>query len=313
MRWPAAGWPSESDASAPISVRSASLAGATVIALAVALTFNAADPVQRAIPDYTASLNRAAAVSGGTVDKALGSKRNTAVGHAVSNNRPPPFRTAGQCRRSPGSTPGSIPSDGAAVSPDSLTGKVVLVDFWAYSCINCQRAIPHDEAWYAAYQAAGLEVIGVHTPEYAFEHVQSNVAAGAKRLGITYPVALDNEYTTWNNFDNDSWPAEYLIDATGEVRHVAIGEGDYATTESLIRKLLRAARPNVALPPKTRVTDTTPMSVLPDSRDLPGRRARATRSRVGRSPSANAPTHTPITCPATSSPSRAPGWPATSR
>ena len=109
----------------------------------------------------------------------------------------------------------------------SLKGKVVLVDFWAYSCINCQRAIPHVKAWYSDLQGGRLEVIGVHTPEYAFEHVAANVAAGAKRLGITYPVALDNDYTTWNNFGNDSWPAEYLIDATGTVRYVAIGEGDY--------------------------------------------------------------------------------------
>jgi thiol-disulfide isomerase/thioredoxin len=150
---------------------------------------------------------------------------------------------------------------GAPVSRQALAGKVVLVDFWAYSCINCQRAIPHVAAWYSRYKAQGLEVIGVHTPEYAFEHTPGNVAAGAGRLHISYPVALDNKYATWNSFGNNSWPAEYLIDAKGEVRHVAIGEGNYANTEALIRQLLTAARPGTALPPATHVADTTPTSL----------------------------------------------------
>ena len=109
----------------------------------------------------------------------------------------------------------------------SLKGKVVIVDFWAYSCINCQRELPHVEAWYKDYAADGLEVVGVQTPEYAFEHVPSNVAGGRARLGLTFPVALDNSYDTWNAYDNQSWPAAYLIDATGKIRFVSIGEGDY--------------------------------------------------------------------------------------
>jgi thiol-disulfide isomerase/thioredoxin len=136
----------------------------------------------------------------------------------------------------------------------------VLVDFWAYSCINCQRAIPHVEAWYSRYAADGLVVVGVHTPEYAFEHVASNVAAGAKRLHMTYPIALDNDYSTWNNFSNDSWPAEYLIDSNGQVRHVSIGEGDYSGSETLIRQLLTAARPGVVLPPASDLPDATPQN-----------------------------------------------------
>jgi thiol-disulfide isomerase/thioredoxin len=151
-------------------------------------------------------------------------------------------------------TPGNAP-----VTESSLTGKVVLVDFWAYSCINCQRAIPHVEAWYQDYEADGLVVIGVHTPEYAFEHVASNVAAGTQRLHITYPVALDNNDTTWTNFGNESWPADYLIDSTGEVRYVSLGEGNYSTTENLIRQLLSAAHPTgLTLPAATDVPDTTP-------------------------------------------------------
>jgi thiol-disulfide isomerase/thioredoxin len=140
----------------------------------------------------------------------------------------------------------------------ALRGKVVLVDFWAYSCINCQRELPHAQAWARDYASAGLEVVGVHTPEYAFEHVPSNVAAGARRLGLTFPVALDNAFGTWNAYENQSWPAAYLIDATGQIRHVSIGEGDYPGEERLIRQLLTAAHPGIALPSATGIPDTTP-------------------------------------------------------
>jgi hypothetical protein len=99
----------------------------------------------------------------------------------------------------------------------------------------------------------------VHTPEYAFEHVPSNVAAGVRRLGLTFPVALDNSYATWNAYDNQSWPAAYLIDASGQIRHVSIGEGDYSGEEQLIRQLLSAAHPGIALPRATDVPDTTPV------------------------------------------------------
>jgi thiol-disulfide isomerase/thioredoxin len=140
----------------------------------------------------------------------------------------------------------------------SLKGKVVIVDFWAYSCINCQRELPHVEAWYKNYAADGLEVVGVQTPEYAFEHVPSNVLAGARQLGLTFPVALDNSYDTWNAYDNQSWPAAYLIDATGKIRFVSIGEGDYTQEEQLVRQLLLAAHPGIALPKATNVLNTTP-------------------------------------------------------
>jgi thiol-disulfide isomerase/thioredoxin len=133
-----------------------------------------------------------------------------------------------------------------------------LVDFWAYSCINCQRAIPHVVDWYDKYKALGLEVIGVHSPEYAFEKVADNVAGGARDLHITYPVALDNNLSTWTNYRNRYWPAEYLIDANGIVRHIKFGEGNYDVTESLIRELLLDANPDVKLPPASDVTDETP-------------------------------------------------------
>jgi cytochrome c biogenesis protein CcdA/thiol-disulfide isomerase/thioredoxin len=120
----------------------------------------------------------------------------------------------------------------------SLHGKVVLVDFWTYSCINCLRTLPHLKAWYAAYRKDGLEIVGVHTPEFAFEHVSSNVAGAINRLGIRYPVVQDNDYRTWTAYGNQYWPAEYLIDRRGEVRHIQFGEGDYDGTENAIRTLL---------------------------------------------------------------------------
>jgi thiol-disulfide isomerase/thioredoxin len=140
----------------------------------------------------------------------------------------------------------------------SLRGKVVLLDFWAYSCINCQRSIPHVVAWDKAYRDAGLEVIGVHAPEYAFEKEARNVTAAAKNFGITYPVALDNSLATWTNYRNRYWPAHYLIDAHGTVRHIKFGEGDYDVTEKLIRQLLRDADSGVSLPGATDTADDTP-------------------------------------------------------
>jgi thiol-disulfide isomerase/thioredoxin len=119
-----------------------------------------------------------------------------------------------------------------------LRGKVVLLDFWTYSCINCQRTLPFVERWAADYGTDGLVVIGVHSPEFAFEHVEGNVRDNAARLGVRYPVALDNNYGTWQAYDQQYWPAHYLIDQQGEVRQVHYGEGDYAATETLIRTLL---------------------------------------------------------------------------
>lgn len=230
------------------------IAGIAVIGLAVALTFNVTDALQRAIPDYTNTLNTALDKAGA---KVLDSGQSATLAACAQD----PESVLQNCGQQPAiagiqqwfNTPGDT-----APTAAQLRGKVVLIDFWAYSCINCQRAITHVEAWYKNYAADGLIVIGVHTPEYAFEHVASDVEAGAARLHITYPVALDNDYTTWNNFGNDSWPAEYLVDATGEVRHVSIGEGGYSTTEALIRQLLTAAHPTAELPAATDVPDTTP-------------------------------------------------------
>jgi cytochrome c biogenesis protein CcdA/thiol-disulfide isomerase/thioredoxin len=121
---------------------------------------------------------------------------------------------------------------------EQLRGKVVLVDFWTYSCINCLRTLPHLEAWDQRYRKAGLVIVGVHTPEFAFEHVVSNVREAARKVGVRYPVAIDNDYRTWDAYRNDAWPAEYLIDRRGHVREIKKGEGQYEETERSIRALL---------------------------------------------------------------------------
>ncbi|HEY0718403.1 MAG TPA: cytochrome c biogenesis protein CcdA [Streptosporangiaceae bacterium] len=233
-------------------------AGVVLIGLAVALTFNVTDALQRAIPDYTSGLNHDLNQTG-HASKVLNEGPATSL-TSCANNPDPALRNCGKAPAIDGIQQWFNTRSGAPVSLGSLRGKVVLVDFWAYSCINCQRAIRHVEAWYSSYQRDGLVVIGVHTPEYAFEHVPSNVDAGIRRLGITYPVALDNNYKTWDSYSNESWPADYLIDPAGVVRYVSVGEGGYSGTENLIRQLLTAAHPAATLPPATQVPDTTPVS-----------------------------------------------------
>lgn len=121
----------------------------------------------------------------------------------------------------------------------SLRGKVVLVDFWTYSCINCLRTLPYLKAWDEKYRAQGLVIIGVHAPEFAFEKIQTNVEKAILELGIRYPVAMDNDYAIWNAYQNQYWPAHYLIDAHGRIRHQHFGEGAYAETEQMIQTLLK--------------------------------------------------------------------------
>ncbi|MFJ8894562.1 cytochrome c biogenesis protein DipZ [Leifsonia sp. NPDC102414] len=234
--------------------------GVLMLALAVGLLFNLPQALQRLIPDYTSALqdqfSNSSQVSdalnlGGIVNaqnKNLSKCTNNAD-QLQSCGTAPDITGIQQWFNTPGDKP---------IALDQLKGRVVLVDFWAYSCINCQRSIPHVVAWDKAYRAAGLDVIGVHSPEYAFEKVPANVEAGAKGFGITYPVAIDNTLSTWTNYRNRYWPAHYLIDAKGVVRNVQFGEGNYASTEKLIRQLLQDAKPGVSLPAATEVKDTTP-------------------------------------------------------
>ncbi|MEO8066035.1 MAG: thioredoxin family protein [Candidatus Doudnabacteria bacterium] len=130
----------------------------------------------------------------------------------------------------------------------SLKGKVVLIDFWTYSCINCLRTLPFVTKWYDTYKDQGLVVVGVHTPEFGFEKETSNVANAVKQFNIHYPVAQDNEYGTWNNYSNQYWPAEYLIDQTGNIVYFDFGEGNYDKMENAIRSLLGLSAINVPEP-----------------------------------------------------------------
>ncbi len=235
-------------------------AGVAMLALAVGLVFNVPQALQRLVPDYTAQLQR------DLTDNESAAEALGLGGLVTDENRQLDNCTNGaeeleSCGPAPSirgieawlNTP-----DGEGIDLASLRGQVVLIDFWAYSCINCQRSIPHVVAWDAAYRDAGLQVIGIHSPEYAFEKDEANVAVGARDFGITYPVALDNTLSTWTNYRNRYWPAHYLIDADGTVRHIAFGEGNYAATEKLIRELLADARPGAELPPPTEVADVTP-------------------------------------------------------
>ncbi|MEI9905337.1 MAG: cytochrome c biogenesis protein CcdA [Asticcacaulis sp.] len=144
----------------------------------------------------------------------------------------------------------------APLTPQSLRGKVVLVDFWTYSCINCLRSLPYVKAWDQAYRDQGLVVIGIHAPEFAFERDEANVVRAVKDLGITYPVAIDNDKALWRGFQNHYWPAHYLIDAEGRIRYVHNGEGHYDETKTAIRRLLAEAHGKMFMPGQARVVAT---------------------------------------------------------
>ena len=215
-------------------------AGALMLALSAALVLNLPAVLQRALPDYTAPLQAG-------IDNALRGGEGAGEGGRCVDGASD-LAHCGQLPRIDGitawfNTPGEQPLTDA-----DRAGKVTLVDFWAYSCINCQRSIPGIQKLHEVYGDAGLQVIGVHSPEYAFEKEVGNVRGGAADLGITYPVAVDSDLVTWRNFDNHYWPAHYLADSTGELRQVKFGEGGEATTENLVRELLREADPDVQLP-----------------------------------------------------------------
>jgi cytochrome c biogenesis protein CcdA/thiol-disulfide isomerase/thioredoxin len=150
---------------------------------------------------------------------------------------------------------------------EDLSGKVVLVNFWTYSCINCLRVLPHVRAWAEKYRDRGLVVIGVHTPEFAFEKDAANVSKALDLLGVSYPVALDSDFGIWRAFNNNAWPALYFIDADGRIRDRALGEGDYEESERLIQQLLSEANGASAASGLAAVSAPGPQAA-PDERDL---------------------------------------------
>jgi cytochrome c biogenesis protein CcdA/thiol-disulfide isomerase/thioredoxin len=237
-------------------------AGVVMILVAAAIGFNLTDGLQRSVPGYTAALQQSIEGNSGSSDqlRQLTTTGGTSAAGPTDNcvDSQPTLQNCGPAPELTGltgwlNTPGDKP-----LTLAGLRGKTVLIDFWTYSCINCQRTLPHLEAWSRAYQDAGLVVIGVHTPEFAFEHDTGNITAQARSLGVHYPIAIDNDYNTWNAYNNQYWPAEYLIDQTGTIRHTSFGEGDYGGTEELIRQLLSANATTGSLPPATDVADTTP-------------------------------------------------------
>jgi cytochrome c biogenesis protein CcdA/thiol-disulfide isomerase/thioredoxin len=167
---------------------------------------------------------------------------------------------------------GEIPSFAGAtlwlnsppLTAESLRGKVVVVDFWTYSCINCLRALPYVQSWYQKYKDHGLVVIGVHAPEFAFEKDPNNVRRAVADLKIAYPVALDNDYAIWQAFNNQYWPAHYFIDATGHVRAHHFGEGNYDESEQIIRTLLTEAGQSELPPPGMGLSKAVGVQAPPD-------------------------------------------------
>lgn len=236
--------------------------GVTMLALAVGLVFNLPQYLQTLIPDYTGGIQEQLAESDEVQDAldlgGLVNEQNEKLDECSNGGEE--LESCGTAPDIMGITAWLNTEDGAGVDLADLRGKVVLIDFWTYACINCQRSLPHVTAWYEAYHDAGLEVIGIHSPEYAFEKEQRNVEQGVANFGIEYPVALDNSLSTWTNYRNRYWPASYLVDADGTVRHIKFGEGDYEITEKHIRELLEQANPGVELPPMTGVEDETPGS-----------------------------------------------------
>jgi cytochrome c biogenesis protein CcdA/thiol-disulfide isomerase/thioredoxin len=237
-------------------------AGAVLLVTTLAIAFGLLDPLQRAVPGYTSALENHIE-SNGSVAKQIraldGEHANKFAKKAATAAKMATLPQLGKAPNFTGivswlNTPGNKP-----LSLAQLKGKVVLVDFWTYSCINCQRALPHVEGWYNAYKKDGLVVVGVSTPEFAFEHVVSNVQSAAGNLGVDYPIAIDNNYGTWDAYNNEYWPADYLIDPSGEVRAYDFGEGGYSTMESNIRSLL-TANGVTTLPPRTDVADKTPVN-----------------------------------------------------
>lgn len=144
----------------------------------------------------------------------------------------------------------------APLTPATLRGKVVLVDFWEYTCVNCLRTLPFVKAWHRQYAARGLVVVGVHAPEFEFGKEPENVYRGITEFGLTYPIALDNDFETWRAYDNHSWPAKYLFDANGRLRGKWVGEGRYPEIEASIRVLLLEADERTRLPRATEETET---------------------------------------------------------
>ncbi|WP_062529058.1 cytochrome c biogenesis protein DipZ [Demequina rhizosphaerae] len=224
-----------------------SISGAVLLATALVIATNVAEPLQRAVPGWLASVQNTIEDNNTVRDELDTLAGREDADTSLSGDQLTfdqcaddggTLHNCGPARDLPGIEAWLNTDGGEALDLEELQGQVVLIDFWTYSCINCQRTFPYLTAWDDRYRDDGLTIIGVHTPEFAFEKVVDNVADAADRYGIQYPIAIDNEYTTWREWDQRFWPAHYLIDQNGMVRQVHYGEGAYEETETLIQQLL---------------------------------------------------------------------------
>jgi cytochrome c biogenesis protein CcdA/thiol-disulfide isomerase/thioredoxin len=239
--------------------------GAVLLLTALALAFGLDTNFETALARHTSDI---------TLTAGLEQSQSTQKRLRDLHDHAPKFKSTNKTQKS------SLPKLGAApefadtqqwfntqpVSMKALRGRVVLIDFWTYTCINCLRTLPYLEAWDARYRRQGLTIVGVHAPEFQFEHDAGNVARAIRSNHIKYPVVQDNDLGTWNAYGNQYWPADYLIDADGQVRATQFGEGDYSRTESEIRSLLAErgdhlaasrARPRGVTPVGTQATPET--------------------------------------------------------
>jgi cytochrome c biogenesis protein CcdA/thiol-disulfide isomerase/thioredoxin len=219
--------------------------GAVVGLTALAIALGADSRFQTAVPGYTESLQK-------RIERSSAAERE--LGELTGRDT----RAEGLRDFGPAPEFAGISSwvNSRPLTLEGLRGKVVLVDFWTYSCVNCLRTLPFLRAWDKAYRNEGLQIVGVHTPEFAFEHEADNVRSAVDRLGVRYAVAIDNDYGTWNAYGNQYWPAKYLIDREGHIRFVHFGEGSYGETERVIRSLL-AERP-AASPVSAAIAEAMP-------------------------------------------------------
>jgi thiol-disulfide isomerase/thioredoxin len=236
------------------------VAGVLVGAAAIAIALGLDQELQTAIPGYTESLQKRFERSG-AAQRELQELTGARAPEVVSENATSALEDYGRAPEFAGIV-GWINSE--PLTLESLRGRVVLIDFWTYSCINCLRTLPYIKAWDDRYRASGLTIVGVHTPEFAFERVPSNVRENSRELGLRYPIALDSDYGTWNAWHNQYWPAKYLIDRRGHVRLYHFGEGEYDETEAAIRELL--AESGEELPVAAALEDESPRGlVTPES------------------------------------------------
>jgi thiol-disulfide isomerase/thioredoxin len=239
--------------------------------------------IARHLPSFLVSPTRGLETGSATRNQLAGlhggrSSREGGVREAASSSRLPVLGTAPHLTGTQQwfNTPGGRP-----LTLAQLRGRVVLIDFWTYSCINCLRTLPYLEAWDKSYRGRGLTIIGVHTPEFPFEHSADNVRAAIEQNGIHYPVVQDNDYATWKAYANQYWPAEYLIDARGRLRLIHFGEGEYAAKERAIRALLaEAGATNVGPAARPHAEGVSAEATTPESYLGSGRAERFANGRI---------------------------------